>query len=98
MNLLKTEFERVVERNKADMAAIIAAHGGSELVRYLESRGLQAKHAPTVACFVNAVVFAIEEPEQYEFVFNLLNEGIKFLELANDGSEASQVDQHPLCG
>lgn len=76
----------------------LGLHGGQELVDYLVGRGLQAKHAGAVACFVHAVSFAVCEPEQYSAAFMLVNEGIQLLEAANNGSETAQVRHLPLLG
>lgn len=77
---------------------ILDIHGGQALAEHLVARGLQAKFAPVVATLVCAACYAIQEPEQYRYVFSLLNEAIRDLEFICDGSEASQIYHEPLSG
>ncbi|WP_427501350.1 hypothetical protein ACQE3E_06515 [Methylomonas sp. MED-D] len=87
-----SDSAQISERRHQGLAAILDSLGGADLEAALVARGVSARQVPAVACFINAVLFAVREPEQYEWIFRLLDEGIACLQLADAGAQAGQVD------
>ncbi|WP_426994482.1 hypothetical protein [Methylomonas sp. CM2] len=95
---MNEELEGWRGMRQPEAVSTLEMYGGDALVDYLVERGLQARHAAAAACFVDAVSLAVAEPEQYGAAFMMVNEGLRYLELVNDGSQASQIKHLPLLG